>query len=427
MLVKRKYFLLILVAAGCLFIFGFGSYYLFTARGSNSLVRFAVSRYLKSESFTAEGVTGNLLKGLVYESISLRNLKSLPQGSVLEAKKVNLGISFFNLKGLTVKIDNATLRIPGLDIIFFYGSLKEESLDFNVYSKNLAIQGVLNLFGPSPELSKLSGIARDLDLRITGPLLEPKITGTLLVEKLYRNGFSASNCPFVFDLQLKGLGQRVKLYGQLSAEKAVISGKRTAVINLQKSKAVFEGDYKKPVFEIKGASTVEKVKINITLRGRINEFDLKLTSKPALPQEKILFMLATGKRWAGSQRALEQRKISAELAADFLDYLVLGGQGSKIAQFFGLSDLSVQYDKKTKGLGIKKDISDKLGASYYLEESTAKEGKSSLKHKIGGDYKVTEHISLGAEQEFKKEENIVSNQTESNTSGKVTLQYKKEF
>ena len=72
-------------------------------------------------------------------------------------------------------------------------------------------------------------------------------------------------------------------------------------------------------------------------------------------------------------KILGQGKVSPDLAGDFIDYFVFGGSGARLSEQLGIRGFSVKYDKNKKGLEVKKAISDKLEASYGVEQSQAKE------------------------------------------------------
>ncbi len=260
-----------------------------------------------------------------------------------------------------------------------------------------------------------------------GRLLEPKFSGECQTERLIRNGFSLSNCPLLLNLQLRDVKNKPKLYGTISSNSGTISGSKTAVIKLGESKISFFGDPKKASLDLKGTSTVEGTKINIVLKGAFDNPELKLTSDPPLSQERLLVMLITGKSWKGTEVALGNRQFSPDLVKDFVDYFVFSGSRNKIAQQLGIRDITVTFEQQKKGVGVKKAITEKIDASYEVEQSQAKEEEPTTTQKVGGEYKITEGISIGAEKELKQESKADQTQDKQKPDDKVISKLKKEF
>ncbi|MBU1906124.1 MAG: translocation/assembly module TamB [Candidatus Omnitrophica bacterium] len=409
-------------------IAGVAVYYLiFTTKGSSFITRTVLSNYVDSESVDIKKIEGSLAQTLVFQDIEFNNLKWLPQGSNLKIQKLEVYLGSFSIKGLNLKIFNGRLNFSGSDVILFYGNYQDAALDFTVYSNVVGVYETLDFFAKSSELKNLSGTLRNVDIKIKGSFLEPELSGEFQIEKLSQKAFTMKNCPGSLNLQLKDIKNNLKLYGEILLNKGELFGPKTAIINLEESKIIFSGEPKKPTFNLKGTSKVGDTKINIGLKGNIDQPDLKLTSQPPLPQEQLLVMLATNKTWQGAGSAIKKGELSADLAKDFLDYFVFSGSGHKIAEKFGLSDISVKFDKETKGIGATKDISDKTSASYSIEQPQNKEQKSATTHKVGAEYKITDSISLGAEKELKQDNETGQVQEKQKTDDKVFLKFKKEF
>jgi hypothetical protein len=404
------------------------TYFLFsTTKGSTFITKLALSKYVKSDDISIKEIKGNLLQALFYEDIVIENLKFLPQGSILKIKKLDFSFTSFGISGLHIKIHNGTLKIPGSDKLFFYGKFQGGELDINVYSKYVSVRDTLDLFVKSSALKKISGVIDNLDIYIKGVFLEPTLEGEIHIKNLSHDGFSMTGCPILLNVQLKDIFEGVKLYGKLSLDKGVLTGPKTAVVTLFPSDILFNGDPTKPSFDLKGTSTVEGTKIDISLKGTIEVPNLKLTSSPSLPQDKLLVMLATNKSWKSFEAASTNGQISADVAKDFIDYFAFSGTGSKIAQQFGISDISFTFEKEKKGVGVKKSITEKIDASYAVEQSQGEEGEVIATHTIGGEYKITENISVGAETELQQESETESTGDSQESEKKAILKFQKEF
>jgi hypothetical protein len=93
-----------------------------------------------------------------------------------------------------------------------------------------------------------------------------------------------------------------------------------------------------------------------------------------------------------------------------------------------VSDLSVTFEQEKKGVGVKKAVTEKMDATYSVEQTQQKEGEAATKQKVGGEYKITDSIIVGAEKELKregKESDAAENATPADD--KVFLKFKKEF
>lgn len=402
-------------------------YFIFTTKGSTFITKSVLSQYIQAESIDIKKSEGSLSQSLIFHDIEIKDLKILPRSNIVKIQKLEVFFASFNSEGLNIKIHNGRLQLPGSELILFNGSLQNSILDGNIYSKGINVEKVVGLFSESRDLKEISGSINDLDIYVKGTLLEPKFSGECQIERLIRNGFSLSNCPLLLNLQLKDVKNKPKLYGTISSNSGIISGSKTAVIKLGESKISFFGDPKKASLDLKGTSTVEGTKINIVLKGAFDNPELKLTSDPPLSQERLLVMLITGKSWKGTEVALGNRQFSPDLVKDFVDYFVFSGSGNKIAQQLGIRDITVTFEQQKKGVGVKKAITEKIDASYEVEQSQAKEEGPTTTQKVGGEYKITEGISIGAEKELKQESKADQTQDKQKPDDKVILKLKKEF
>ncbi|MBU1037886.1 MAG: translocation/assembly module TamB, partial [Candidatus Omnitrophica bacterium] len=241
------------------------------------------------------------------------------------------------------------------------------------------------------------------------------------------NGFSMTNCLGDVKLQLKGIKDDFKLDGQILLKSGVISGPKTAVINIKESKILFINEPKRPMLDLKGLAIVEKVNINIALKGTFDQPELKLTSMPPMDEDRLLLMLATNKTWQSVETAINKQELSADIAKDFLDYFIFSGSGSKISEKYGIRDISVKYNKTTTGVRATKDITDKAALSYSVEQSLQTMGNQTTTQKIASEYKINENISVGAEKELKQNDKNARPEDKQQTDDKVTVKFKKEF
>ncbi|MFH1777228.1 MAG: translocation/assembly module TamB domain-containing protein [Candidatus Omnitrophota bacterium] len=426
---KKLFFLiLILIIIPVAFIIFCGYYLIFTTKGAGVISKFLLAKYVEGDKIGFKEIEGSLAEKLVYHNVEVKNLKGLPPEAVLKIQELKIYFTTLNFSGLNLEIQNGRLMMPDSDAILFYGNYQRSAFDVKVYCKEINLRDTLDLFVEAGSLKDLSGDIYDLDIVIKGDFLDPDITGNFQLKSLSYGGFTMRGCTIAFSLQLKDVKNNLKLYGEILMETGELTGPRTAVVKLEKSKIIFNGDYAKPTFDLKGKSIIEGTKIKITLKGTIESPELRLTSTPPVPEGWLLVMLATGRSWRSSGSALKQGNITPDLAKDFIDYFVFAGSGSKIIQKFGLSDISITYNEEKKGIGVKKDITDKAEVTYSIEQPREFSKESVTTHKIGGEYNITEHISVGAEKEIKQPtEKSDAVPDKLKTDDRVYLKYKKEF
>jgi autotransporter translocation and assembly factor TamB len=165
--------------------------------------------------------------------------------------------------------------------------------------------------------------------------------------------------------------------------------------------ATAEG-WKNPALFLRGEADIEQTKIGIKITGSREAPEVDLSSQSSLPLERLMIMLVTGKAWQGADEALASRALSPELAKDFVDYFLLNGAGQKIAEHFGLSSISVQVGEDSRGVAVRKELSPQLEVGYEVEQKPVEVGKSAeVSHKIGGEFQVTDSVTVGVEKEIK--------------------------
>ena len=424
---KKTWVLIILVIVITVFLTFLVTFHLFfTTKGLNFVTKFLLSRYASSEDIEIKGIDGSITRMLSFQEVYLGNLKQLPLGSIVEIKKVELDVNPFDLEGIYVNINSGKIKIPKADPILFHGTYANGLLDLNIYSKSIDMTEIAAFLNDNKELRKIRGSLNDIDMFAKGPLKDPELTGEFYIEKLTRDVFSIADAPVSINLQFKDIRQDLKIFGEVILRGGSVSGPRTAAVKLEESKILFNGALKEPMFDLKGLSNVEGAKINIVLKGTMKEPDIKLSSEPFFPKERLLLMLATNKNWKMAESALVKGRMSQDLAKDFLDYFLFAGSGGRLAQYFGLKDLTFQLNGKTKGIGVKKDVTNDLGVSYAVEKEETKEKNGAMVQKVGSEYKLTDTFTVEAEKEL-KQENIPDAEDKTTTNEKVLLKYKKSF
>ncbi|MFH1246098.1 MAG: translocation/assembly module TamB domain-containing protein [Candidatus Omnitrophota bacterium] len=419
---KRAIFMTGLIISIILAVLSFSLF--FTPSGIGILVKLYISCVIHPKSINIGKIESSFPEKILLKDIELKGIKGLPAGSKLRIQECRL--SFMKFK-LYCRVNNGTLRLPRTEPILFYGTYTDGLLDFNVYSKYIDIRDIRTLLPKRAVKINLRGGLANADISLSGSLQEPELKAQFVTKGIRYKTFSLSKCPVFCDVRLKSAGKELEIYGETHFREGTISA-RNLLITIKNSAIVFCGAPGKSTLDIQGQSIIEKIPITLTLRGTFNAPDLHLSSSPPMPESLLMIMLLTGKAWEDSGALATQGQISPSLIAEFIDYVVLGGSGSRLAAMLGIDEVGLRYDRRQKGIKVKKAISDKLEATYEIEQPQTKEGVSAATHKVGGEYKITDTISIGAEKELTQEKSKTENSADkSSAEDKVTIKYKKEF
>jgi len=423
-LFKKVFFI---IAGALIVLFGLAYFFLFTTPGSCFVIKWAISRLSKTEKIKFQKAQGSILKRITLEDVNIREIHVLPKNSQVKIQKLEIAFSYTNFSSVTLKVFNGRLLLPESDPILFYGDHEGGLLNFNIYSKNVAISVLASLLTQEKSLASVKGSMQDIDLFCGGTIEDPTIKGTALLGRIDYKSFSLTNAPLVYDILLKNKAVPAQVNGTVLVKRGQITGPGTVFVQLEESRLSFSGDYSKPSFDIKGNSTVDKIKIQIVLKGTSDKPELKLSSDPPLPQEQLLVMLVTGKKWGGISSVLSNSVVPPDLALDFIDYFVLGGAGSKIAGKFGITGFSVTLDKAKTGVEVKKSVTDKAEVGYGVIQTQNKERTQEITQRVSGEIKVTDAISVGAEKELKQPSTLEKSAEQQKTNDKVMIKFKKNF
>ncbi len=371
-------------------------------------------RYLRlavpglAERVTAAKLEGSPITGWRLTDVEASGLPRLPAGARLAVQGVKIDvlgeIAAVWQRG-RIAITNARLMAPAADPIVFDGTWTKGQLSLNAYTNSLTPADLRPFFPSSRLLQLSSGTVGDVSVRLSGDWQRPDVEASFLVQQLSRKGFVLSRAPGVFTGALVKVGRSIDVHGTLLLKQGRLTG-RDIAITLQPSRLFFSGTLRNPTYDMKGTAVIAGTKIRITLTGTRIKPEMRLASSPPLPQERLLLMLATGRSLAGRDANPEAGEISSDLAADFIDYLLFDGQGSRLAQRVGITGLSLMYQPETNTGGLKTTLVDKLSVTYQAEQPRPDErlvetGEplGPVEHTLGVEYKVTDTTSLKVEGE----------------------------
>ncbi len=418
---KTGRFLLVLLLVMLVLAALTGYLLLFTARVPVFLSRSALEYYVGIKINTGP-VEGSLLQGLRIEAIQARNVPGLPSSAEVRIQRLQLKAESLDPRKIFFTIINGRILAQDTDTILFYGEYAAGELDFKVYSNLLNINPVLEAVGQDIDIS---GQVSDADFQVKGSLNKLKITGTFRFVTLVYNQFTLRDCPGAVNLEVIP-GVNFSVFGQVT----VWSGELFtpyATIEIAESTARFMQLSDKIALDLSGTTRIEQVKINISVGGTVASPELNLSSSPPLSEFRLLLMLVTGKKWTGTQEALEQGEVTPDMARDLLEYLFFSGQGEGLAEKLGLSEITFTYDDQTRGVGVSKEISSRTEIKYGIEETQEEEGAGPvIRQRIGVGYNITGNLYLEGETEMiRQPENDPEGQPR--TDDKLILKYKKDF
>ena len=139
-------------------------------------------------------------------------------------------------------------------------------------------------------------------------------------------------------------------------------------------------------------------------------------------------MLATGKNWDAAQTSLAAGQLPSGAVNELIDYLVFSGSGSTIPRDLGIPEVSVKLDPNAKGIGVKKDITDRVGVGYSLEQRSATDNKApSVSQTLEGEVKVTDSLAVGVGRTFNQEQPAGQSPSPVTKDDKIMLKFKKDF
>lgn len=373
----------------------------FTPYGAGFSLR-VVSKYLFSPYQVAyERVEGVLARGIRVFNLQVSIPFILAPGSLVRVQEFDLGFERLSFDGLTVKVDNARVLGPKADPVVVNGWLRQGRYHADIYTQSLdlaALRQVIRHFRNPPPLK---GELKEVELQLTGTMERPQVAGVFMVGHIPKGWFLLRDVPVSCALYFSRTGGLWGTYGTLDIHGGLLQAPRV-LLHLEESRLSFSGDPANPQLDIHAKATVARVHIDISAKGTRWKPDVRLVSDPPLPEEQLLLMLTTGKKWGLGGVSTGGRKMSPELAGDFIDYFFFGGAGARLAGFFGFSGISYKLDQTKQGVTFNRGLSDKLDIGYGVAVSHTPDERHqrALTQTVEGEYRVTDKVTLGAQKEL---------------------------
>lgn len=369
-----------------------------TRPGLRLVTRQFLPKFIDAQDIQVGDVSGRLSDELVFERIELKNLKFFPESTTIRVQRLSIKLKSLNPQDAEINFENIRFFMPHSDPIVFFGHYRAGQLTANIYSRSVSVEECLSLL-PRKITGNPRGVIKNIDWFLEGPLNAIKLTGAFEIEQLILPRLMMSE--ILGDLSL--VFYRGESGFNPSGEVRVIQGKvkvQNTFLRLEESKLFFAGSFGEPTFSIKGKTSISNVHIDLTLLGTPQAPQVKLSSNPPLAQGALLLMFLTGKNMDVVQTSIEQQRLTPDLAKDMVDYFLLGGEGGRFAQRFGIKDVSIIYDKDVAGIGVKKEVTEYLDIGYQFEQQGLDRSQSfDLKHTLGAELKLNSRVSLEVDKE----------------------------
>lgn len=397
-----------------------------TSDGAQWFFEYALKHFLNVQDVRYEKFKGTIADGIHLSNVELTGLNIFREHNVILIQNLDLAVPGFDVRQIWVKVANGRVKFPISDPIGFYGTLNQGVLDFHLYAALIDVREIVTIFKNDLTLKNLKGTVKDSSLTLSGIYKEPVLRGQFFMEDLRYVGFSLRDLPASVDFTLTPGGEGVLWNGFLSVPSGAVLSRLTKV-DLEESKLIFHGSFRNPSLDIKGSAKVNDTLINITLKGTKQKPEMHLTSDPPKAEKALMLMLATGQEIKLPEKNLGDEQLSSDSTRDFVDYFTFASDGKSV----GLTDFSVQMDENAQGLGIKRRVNDQLKVGVNLQETHATSGLSSdVTRSVGGEVRVSEHVTLGVDQKVTQINDPAQTQpTSQQNQGEtdVIIKYKKSF
>ncbi len=374
---------------------------------SGATFTFNLMRSIYGLPFNVESVRieGSIQKGLVFHDVVLTQLRSFPQDVQVLIQRISLKIDGLDRHQVTADVVNARLIVPNSDPVVIQGSWTNGILKANCFARTLDIGRFTTLLPVRMNLSRLSGFANRVDLFIKMDDDKLTLDAKLFVDRIKYKTTIVSQGPGEFHIDIRcstKLFAECQMIGEASMTEGIVQARRISM-DLSPSKVFFKGDPLNPQLNINATSLIDKMVIDVGFRGTLKNPELVLSSDPPYPRDMLLVMMATGKSWQGSSSLTNQNDMSGEVVADFVDYLLLGGQGGNFATRYGLSEYS---DADSKRIGLKTSLTQDVRLGFEIEQLPSQRGETGIfSQKVEGEVDVTDRVSVNVSKKVLPQQN----------------------
>jgi autotransporter translocation and assembly factor TamB len=397
-----------------------------TTAGTQWLVMQGLKRFTHAKTAEVAVIQGNLWEGVQLENLEFSGITGLDPTSVLRIQQVAVHVPAFQWHKTVANIFNARLQLPYSDPVIMEVRYRDGNLSGNIYGQTVDVREFrpyLNAF----LRNRLSGKVHDFDIRFEGSLKDVVVSGLVSVDRIAFDDYSMDSAPVYIDVNIKKKALKWQPFGRVLIPQGYLSAKQIDFKIRPSSYVRFTKVWDDPFLNVFLSTKVKSTDIFLALKGTRNEPDVRLSSQPPLPEERLLLMLLTGTSWDALAGAIDEQRVTAELARDLAKYFLMSGRGNGVAEKLGLKDIKVFFDKETRGVGVVKEILDGVDVGYQIKQKTT-DADIETKHTIGGAVKVNKNISLEVDKTVTQTTDSQKNEIlEQKSEDKVLLKFKTQF
>ncbi|MGE0268756.1 MAG: translocation/assembly module TamB domain-containing protein [Candidatus Omnitrophota bacterium] len=183
----------------------------------------ALKIYSSDDTFEFESVDGDLITGMRFYGLRLKDWKELPENCEVRVDELYVIVSSFDIDGVNIQAVNARLQVPGSADIVLNGSFDKGNIDAVLQSDSVDVRRLAGHFLKSQDIEHFPGFVKHLDAQIQGHYTAPAVRARLVVtdikelpenseltvEEIYVKASS-----FDFDgLDIQGFQARLKVPG----------------------------------------------------------------------------------------------------------------------------------------------------------------------------------------------------------------------
>jgi hypothetical protein len=424
------------VFAILLFTCGLSAGYIYlnyTHEGAQWLFNQAVKHYVNADTVRYAKFNGTLAQGIELTDVEIVNFHIFKERNIIRIQNLALAVPNLDFRQAWVKIQNGRIQFPVSDPLGFYGKLAGGRYDLHLYTALLDVREIVTIFPNDLSLKNLKGTARHGAITVSGVYKNPVLDGEFLLEDLRYLGFSIHNLPAQFKLAVEKKNGQIVWNGTLTAPSGEVVSRLTKV-KLEESKLIFNGPFRNPGLDIRGSSKIEQTILTFMLKGTKQKPELNLTSNPPRPKQILMVMMATGQDVTINNK-LETEQLSPESVSEFVDYFTFSSDGGKFANnYVGLGNFSVTVDDNTRGVGIKRRVTDQVKVGVNVEETKTQAGVNNpnVTRTIGGEVQMSDNVTLGVDKKVTQSSDPTKQPAtipteRDNGEVDVMLKYKKHF
>ncbi|MEI7998741.1 MAG: translocation/assembly module TamB domain-containing protein [Candidatus Omnitrophota bacterium] len=385
-----KHFLLSVLMLLCwasIFICILAYTFLTTTWGAKLAATYLIQSYVPFCSINVGSYQGTIEKGLVLKDVRINHIPMIKEGGA-HIQELHVQVPLIHWDQIAMKIINGKLQFSSADPIVFNAVISKNQIQGNCYAQSIDAHQFLLSLGYNDLAKNIQGFLSKPDFVLQGTMKAPRLTGRFFVDSIVYKDTSVKDGFGHLDLTIKALGLNPWLDGFVILESAFVRTNRVNV-DLSASRVDFKGDVTNPALDIHGSSKVEDIDIDMAIKGSLLKPQLTFNSDPPLPEEEIIYTLATGKTWSGIE------------------------------------------DARSQGFGLRRKLSDTFNVGMALEERPSQPGRDQslgYSRMIEGQMNVTDKFSLNIAKKFlPTDSNNTSSQPEKDNSTEFYLQYKKRF